>query len=126
MKINPPTLFLPEPDVPVILVGPGTGVAPMRAFLEERVRQGAASRAYPATTLLLIIGTILYFGCRSSSSDLYYKAEWDDYRARGVKVEVAASRDQQDKVYVQHLIKRDELLIRDWVVGQNGHVYISG
>lgn len=75
---------------------------------------------------MLTAGTILYFGCRSSTSDLYYKAEWDEYRTKGVKVEVAASRDQEDKVYVQHLIKRDEQLIRDWIVKQNGHVYISG
>ena len=43
VKIQPPTLFLPSPDTPLILVGPGTGVAPMRAFVEERVRQGAAT-----------------------------------------------------------------------------------
>ena len=53
VKINAPTLFLPEPEVPVILVGPGTGVAPMRAFVEERVRQGAASREYDGLTELL-------------------------------------------------------------------------
>ena len=75
---------------------------------------------------LLTVETILYFGCRSASSDLFYKDEWEEYRKKGVRIEIAASRDQEEKVYVQHLIKRDEVLIRDWIVEQNGHVYISG
>jgi sulfite reductase alpha subunit-like flavoprotein len=104
----------PSPDTPVILVGPGTGVAPMRAFLEYRVAQGAASN------------TTLYFGCRSAKADLYYAEEWEDMRKQGVRVEVAASRDQDAKIYVQDLIKRDKVLIQEWVWKRRGHVYISG
>jgi NAD(P)H-flavin reductase len=86
----------------------------MRAFLEYRISQGAASN------------TILYFGCRSAKADLYYADEWEVMRKQGVRVEVAASRDQESKIYVQDLIKRDRALIQDWVEQQRGHVYISG
>lgn len=86
----------------------------MRAFVEARVKQGA------------IDNTILYFGCRSASQDLYYKDEWDGYRRQGVRIEIAASRDQDEKVYVQHLIKRDKELVKVWVEDRGGHLYISG
>lgn len=113
--ISAPTLAMPpSPDTPVILVGPGTGVAPMRAFLEYRVSQGAAAN------------TTLYFGCRSAKADLYYAEEWEELRKQGVRVEVAASRDQESKIYVQDLIKRDKALIHEWVEKRRGHVYISG
>ena len=113
--ISAPTLAMPpSPDTPVILVGPGTGVAPMRAFLEYRVSQGAAAN------------TTLYFGCRSAKADLYYAEEWEELRKQGVRVEVAASRDQEAKIYVQDLIKRDKLLIQEWIEQRRGHVYISG
>lgn len=69
---------------------------------------------------------MLYFGCRSASADLYYPDEWDDYRVKGIRIEVAASRDQEEKVYVQHLIKRDKEMISDWLVDKRAHVYISG
>ncbi|ORY24115.1 putative NADPH-ferrihemo protein reductase [Naematelia encephala] len=115
IKISPPTLHFPSGiSTPLILVGPGTGVAPMRSFVEERVRQGAADR------------TALYFGCRSKSADYYYADEWTRYREGGVKVEVAASRDSEDKVYVQHLIRKDSNLIYDWLVKRGGSIFISG
>jgi sulfite reductase alpha subunit-like flavoprotein len=113
--ISAPTLTMPQSiDTPVILVGPGTGVAPMRAFLEYRIAQGAG----PNTTL--------YFGCRSAKADLYYAEEWEAMRKQGVRVEVAASRDQEAKIYVQDLIKKDKDLIQEWVQQRRGHVYISG
>jgi sulfite reductase alpha subunit-like flavoprotein len=130
LKVNPPTLFLPDPSIPLILVGPGTGVAPMRAFVEERVKQGAAEserrRAPTTKERSLMAGTILYFGCRSASSDLFYADAWDTYRQKGVRVEVAASRDQEEKLYVQHLIKRDAALIQEWIVDRGGYFFISG
>jgi hypothetical protein len=126
LKINSPTLYLPpDPSTPVILVGPGTGIAPMRAFVEERVRQGAA-KSKLTIRILLMPDTVLYFGCRSRGSDLYYSEEWESYREQGVRIQVAASRDQEEKVYVQHLIKQDADLIREWLVDRGGHVYISG
>lgn len=86
----------------------------MRAFLECRAAQGAASN------------TSLYFGCRSAKSDLFYANEWDHLRQKGARIEVAASRDQPEKVYVQDLIRRDKALVREWVQDRRGHVYISG
>ncbi|KAK8846562.1 NADPH-dependent diflavin oxidoreductase 1 [Kwoniella newhampshirensis] len=115
IHIAPPTLFLPpSPETPVILVGPGTGVAPMRAFTEVRARHGAA------------IDTAVYFGCRSMTTDCFYASEWEQYKKQGVKVEIAASRDQAEKLYVQHLIKRDKQRIREWIVDRGGSVYITG
>lgn len=86
----------------------------MRAFLESRVAQGAAA------------STSLYFGCRSAKADLYYADEWEIMRKQGARVEVAASRDQDEKIYVQDLIKRDKVLIHDWIENRRGHLYISG
>ncbi|WVQ75346.1 NADPH-dependent diflavin oxidoreductase 1 [Cryptococcus sp. DSM 104548] len=115
IHIAAPTLFLPEDKrVPCIFVGPGTGVAPMRAFVEVRAKQGACEN------------TALYFGCRSTKSDYYFSSEWDAYRQKGIKVEVATSRDQDEKVYVQHLIKRDKARVKEWIVDRKGWLFISG
>ena len=74
----------------------------------------------------LSLDTILYFGCRSASSDLFYASEWSHCRNLGVRVEVAASRDQHEKVYVQSLIRKDKALIKEWIVDRKGYLYISG
>ena len=86
----------------------------MRAFLETRAAQGAAA------------STMLYFGCRSAKADLFFADDWDVLRKQGARVEVAASRDQPEKFYVQDLIRRDKALIRDWIETRRGHIYISG
>ncbi|WRT65231.1 NADPH-dependent diflavin oxidoreductase 1 [Kwoniella shivajii] len=115
IHISQPTLFLPpNPEIPVILVGPGTGVAPMRAFVEARVKQGAKEN------------TALYFGCRSKNADFYFSSEWEGYAMRGVNIHVAASRDQGEKVYVQQLIKENKEQVKNWIVDRSGYVYISG
>ncbi|KAJ9116945.1 hypothetical protein QFC22_004603 [Naganishia vaughanmartiniae] len=115
-KLDAPTLFLPPPNanVPVILVGPGTGVAPMRAFAEERIRQGQGKN------------TVIYFGCRSKMHDFYYADEWDAMRKAGVTVRIAFSRDQDEKLYVQDLIKEDAKMIKEWIHDRKGNIYISG
>jgi sulfite reductase alpha subunit-like flavoprotein len=108
LRIEPPTLFLPEArNTPAILVGPGTGVAPMRAFVEERIANGEAkgegrlSRSKPESSLPTLnfvappsSETALYFGCRSKDQDMYFAQEMETWRKHGVHVRVACSRDQ--------------------------------
>ena len=81
-----------DPQTPIIMVGPGTGIAPFRAFLEERMATGASGKNW------------LFFGDRSQKTDYLYGNEWSDYQKAGVlsNLDLAWSRDQEDKVYVQH------------------------
>jgi sulfite reductase (NADPH) flavoprotein alpha-component len=93
---------LPEdPQTPVIMVGPGTGIAPFRAFIEERQATGATGKNW------------LFFGDRSSKTDYLYGEEWEQYRKDGLltDLDLAWSRDQTEKEYVQHkmLAKGKEL-----------------
>ena len=87
---------LPEPDedIPIIMCGPGTGIAPFRAFLQERKKTNAKGDAW------------LFFGEIHEQSCYFYKDEWEEYLADGTlnKVSTAWSRDQDEKVYVQHKI----------------------
>ncbi|KAG6829230.1 hypothetical protein H0H92_005232 [Tricholoma furcatifolium] len=106
----------PNPSTPVICIGPGTGVAPMRALIEERVHDGSCSNT-------------LYFGCRSASQDEHYAAEWASMIAKQQLVyRVAHSRDGKEgeaRVYVQDRIREDAR--RVWALLQDGAwVYISG
>jgi sulfite reductase (NADPH) flavoprotein alpha-component len=83
---------LPEPEVPIIMVGPGTGVAPFRAFVEHRREQGAKGKSW------------LFFGERRFTHDFLYQLEWQEAVAEGslTRMDVAFSRDTAEKVYVQH------------------------
>lgn len=106
-------------DTPVIMVGPGTGLAPFRGFIQERDFNKKDGKE--------IGQTILYFGCRKRSEDYIYEEELEDYVERGVmKLRTAFSRDQAHKVYVTHLLEEDMDLL--WsVIGENkGHFYICG
>ncbi|KAB5591608.1 hypothetical protein CTheo_4956 [Ceratobasidium theobromae] len=109
------TMHLPKnPKRPIVLVGPGTGVAPMRAMIEERIARGMTNNA-------------LYFGCRSASADYHFRLEWEAYQDKNALTHrLAASRDQDKKVYVQDMISRDSRQIKEWLVDQEGALYISG
>ncbi|KAJ8379615.1 hypothetical protein SKAU_G00003930 [Synaphobranchus kaupii] len=98
----------------VIMVGPGTGVAPFRSALQERTAQGKT-------------GNVLFFGCRSSSKDFYCQRDWEEMeRAGQLTLFTAFSRDQEDKVYVQHRVKEQAALLWDLITNRNGHFYIAG
>ncbi len=81
-----------DPSVPVIMIGPGTGVAPFRAFMQEREATGASGKNW------------LFFGSRNYVHDFLYQLEWQDWAKTGLlsRIDLAFSRDQRDKMYVQH------------------------
>ncbi|XP_063000895.1 NADPH-dependent diflavin oxidoreductase 1 isoform X2 [Elgaria multicarinata webbii] len=105
--------FPAEPHTPVILIGPGTGVAPFRAAIQERVAQGKR-------------GNCLFFGCRQKAKDFYCRAEWEDLVKMGfLTLFVAFSRDQEEKVYVQHQIRENKELVWD-LLRRGAHLYLAG
>ena len=108
-----------KPQTPIIMVGPGTGLAPFRGFIQER--------DFHAKDGKTVGETVLYFGCRKRSEDFIYGEELEEYAKKGLlTLHVAFSRDQAHKVYVTHLLEKsaDEL----WrIIGENnGHFYICG
>ncbi|CAL8321900.1 unnamed protein product [Lota lota] len=106
--------FPPEKDTPVIMVGPGTGVAPFRSALQERIAQGKAAN-------------VLFFGCRSQFKDFYFSTEWRDRVEEGkLRLFTAFSRDQEDKIYVQHRVKEQSKLLWDLIANRNAYFYIAG
>jgi sulfite reductase (NADPH) flavoprotein alpha-component len=104
-----------DDDTPIIMIGPGTGVAPFRAFLEEREQRGAAG------------GNWLFFGARHFRTDFYYQMDWLRWRKSGLltRVDVAFSRDQADKVYVQHKLRAAGADLFDWLE-KGAAVYVCG
>lgn len=112
---NPRFRLPKESDRDLIMIGPGTGVAPFRAFLEEREASAASGRTW------------LFFGDRQSREDFLYQLDWARFRKREVltRMDVAFSRDQAEKVYVQHrLLERAEGIF-EWL--ENGAaVYVCG
>lgn len=106
---------LPAEDKDVIMVGPGTGIAPFRSFIAERDAAGAAGRNW------------LFFGEQHFVSDFLYQTEIQNYVQTGVlqKVSLAFSRDQQQKIYVQHRIQQQAAELWQWL--ENGaYLYICG
>lgn len=111
-----PNFKLPEnPDTPIIMVGPGTGVAPFRSFLGEREETGAEGKTW------------LFYGDQHFSTDFLYQTEWQRWLKDGVltKMDVAFSRDTEQKVYVQHRMLEHSKELYQWL--QDGaSVYICG
>ncbi|MGV8960998.1 MAG: assimilatory sulfite reductase (NADPH) flavoprotein subunit [Stenotrophomonas sp.] len=99
----------------IIMIGPGTGVAPFRGFVQERAETGAAGRNW------------LFFGARHFNSEFLYQAEWQLALQRGElqRLDLAFSRDQADKIYVQQRLREQGRDLYDWL--QNGaHLYVCG
>ncbi|MFW6092405.1 MAG: assimilatory sulfite reductase (NADPH) flavoprotein subunit [Pseudomonadota bacterium] len=111
-----PRFRLPEdPEAPVVMIGAGTGVAPYRAFLEQRESSGATGDNW------------LFFGDRNFSSDFLYQVEWARYRRDDLltRHDVAFSRDQAEKIYVQDRIREAGSELFDWLE-RGAHVYVCG
>lgn len=106
--------FPKDPATPVIMVGPGTGCAPFRSFIQERSSN-------------LIPGNILYFGCRNKDKDFFCESEWTSLVERGLlTLYTAFSRDQDDKVYVQHRIQESSEALWNLLDKHNAYFYIAG
>ncbi|KAG4065484.1 hypothetical protein HA402_009045 [Bradysia odoriphaga] len=106
-------------ETPVIMIGPGTGLAPFRGFIQERDLSRKDNQS--------VGDTILYFGCRKKAEDFIYGEELEDYVKKGtLNLRVAFSRDQAHKVYVTNLLQDDADLVWQIVGEKNGHVYICG
>ena len=107
---------LPDDDhTDIIMVGPGTGIAPFRAFVEARTERGAVGRNW------------LFFGNPHFETDFLYQTEWLTHLKRGTldRLDVAFSRDQKDKIYVQHRLLERSALVFERL--ENGaHFYVCG
>lgn len=107
---------LPEnPETPIIMVGPGTGVAPFRAFMQEREEMGVEGKSW------------MFFGDQHFVTDFLYQTEWQKWIKDGVltKMDVAFSRDMAEKVYVQHRMLEQSKELFEWLE-QGAAVYICG
>jgi sulfite reductase (NADPH) flavoprotein alpha-component len=107
---------LPEdPATPIIMVGPGTGAAPFRAFMQEREETGAQGKSW------------LFFGDQHFVTDFLYQTEWQKWLKEGVltKMDIAFSRDTAEKVYVQHRMLENSVELFKWLE-EGAVVYICG
>ena len=104
-----------DTDRDIIMVGPGTGVAPFRAFVQERQATGAGGRNW------------LLFGNRHRRTDFLYQLEWQAALKNGAlhRLDVAFSRDQADKLYVQHRLREHGREVHAWLAG-GAHLYVCG
>ena len=115
LRPNPHFRLPADPSRPVIMIGPGTGVAPFRGFLQEREATGAKGPNW------------LVFGHRNYLHDFLYQLEWQDWIKDGLltRLDVAFSRDQPEKRYVQHALWDARNDLRAWV--QDGAaIYVCG
>ncbi|MFM5162966.1 assimilatory sulfite reductase (NADPH) flavoprotein subunit [Aeromonas rivipollensis] len=104
-----------NPDTPVIMVGPGTGIAPFRAFMQEREAQGAEGKNW------------LIFGNPHFTQDFLYQVEWQRYVKSGLlsKISLAFSRDQANKIYVQDRLREAGQELYQWLEA-GAHFYVCG
>lgn len=115
LKHNPNFKFPKDEETPVIMIGPGTGVAPFRSYMQEREE------------LELEGNTWLFFGNQHFRTDFLYQTEWQSWLEDGYleRMDVAFSRDTDDKVYVQHKIKENAKLFNEWLE-RGASIYVCG
>lgn len=110
----------PHHKDPFVMVALGTGIAPMRAMLQERDTWKKRGEEVGKTAF--------YFGVRNSSNEYTYGEELEAYRDSGIITHLrpAFSRDQAEKIYVQHRMKEQDKLLVDWFMNENAHLYLCG
>ncbi len=115
VKPNPHFRLPAEPERPVVMIGPGTGVAPFRAFLQEREAQTAQGRTW------------LFFGARQFTHDFLYQLDWQDWLKSGVltRLDVAFSRDQPARIHVQQRMWEARRELSAWIA-DGAAVYVCG
>ncbi|MDN0119302.1 NADPH-dependent assimilatory sulfite reductase flavoprotein subunit [Yersinia frederiksenii] len=104
-----------NPETPVIMIGPGTGIAPFRAFMQQREAEGATGKNW------------LLFGNPHFTEDFLYQVEWQRYVKDGLltRIDLAWSRDQADKIYVQDKLREQGAELWNWIQ-QGAHIYVCG
>ena len=104
-----------NPQTPVIMIGPGTGIAPFRAFMQQRAADGAEGKNW------------LFFGNPHFTEDFLYQVEWQRYVKEGVlsRIDLAWSRDQKEKVYVQDKLRQQGAELWRWI-NDGAHIYVCG
>jgi sulfite reductase (NADPH) flavoprotein alpha-component len=111
-----PIFRLPQDDnTPIIMIGPGTGIAPFRAFVQERAHRGAKGKNW------------IFFGEQHFTTDFLYQTEWQNFLKKGAidKFDVAFSRDQEEKIYVQHRIEQNAKEFYNWIES-GAIIYVCG
>lgn len=103
-------------SLPIIMVGPGTGVAPFRGFLQERRARGDTGKNW------------LFFGEQHAATDFYYQDELEEFKKQNVlnELSLAFSRDQQQKIYVQDRMRENGERIWQWIDAEGGYFYVCG
>ena len=105
-----------DQSLPLIMIGPGTGIAPFRAFLQERQALGAKGKNW------------LFFGAQREKCDYAYKEDWERFTRDGLltKLDCAWSRDQAHKIYVQHKMLENAAEIWKWIDGEGAQFFVCG
>jgi len=119
-------------STPIIMIGPGTGIAPFRGFLQERHFKRTEAKEInkkngKENAPCGIGDCILFTGCRNRAVDYVYDDELEEFKNNGTlsQLFVAFSRDQEEKIYVQHLLAKEGELV--WkVIQDGGHIYVCG
>lgn len=122
--VRPSTFRLPkDTSKPILMIGPGTGIAPMRALMQERVHQTTTTNN--ANT---VGKNILYFGCKRSDQDYLYQDELEAWKAQGhLELHVAFSRaNPLEKVYVQHLLEQQASETYSLIHEEGAYIYVCG
>lgn len=115
-RIVPGTLDMPDVRTPVVAIGPGTGIAPIRSLMRARVAAGAADEL-----------NYVFAGCRDRAKDFLFGAEWEALADKGaVRLHVAPSREQAHKIYVQDRLREAGAHVWDAVAARRGAVYLCG